>query len=98
MRMHRGSSKGRRGLPPGPEDLPLSASPSVQVTLRCARAGREELRTIRIPRGSTVRDALRSAGLFAEGSAALLGERSIPLDTPIDSNCEIVVVPTFSGG
>jgi sulfur carrier protein ThiS len=45
-----------------------------------------------------VRSALRSLGHFPEGSAVLLEDVPIPLDTPIDGPVRLVVVPTFSGG
>ena len=100
MRMHRGSSKDVRGLPPTPGSLPLSASPPVEVTvvLEVTRAGGVERREVRLPFGAPVRVALRTAGLAPEGSAVLREGTSVPLDLPIERPVRFTVVPTFSGG
>lgn len=95
--MHRGSSKGAGAQPPAPGTLPLSAS-SVEVTFEIERAARAEIRTAHVARGTTVRLALRSVGLFGEGSSVLDEGRSVPLDTPLVRACRLSVVPTFSGG
>ncbi|MCI4358180.1 MAG: hypothetical protein L3J95_00555 [Thermoplasmata archaeon] len=57
-----------------------------------------EVRVAHVPPGSDVRHALRSVGLFGEGSAVLESGRAVPLDAPIRSDCELTVVPTFTGG
>ena len=97
--MHRGSSKGARRLRRGPDTLPLSASPTtVRVVLEVTRGGSVEQRTLWVAAGTLVRTALRSAGHAPEGSAVLIAEVPIPLDTPIDRPVRLTVVPTFSGG
>ncbi len=97
--MHRGSSKGasERGAP---ENLPLSASPppTVRIELEFVRAGTSTLRTVELPCGSPLRQALRAAGRSAEGCAVLLDTRPIPLDTPVRSAARYTVLSTFSGG
>jgi sulfur carrier protein ThiS len=98
MRMHRGSSKGTGAGAPGPETLPLSVLPAVTITFHSERAGRAETRTAQVPLGSTLRAALRSVGWFGEGSAVLDDGRPVPLDTRIESDRTLTVVPTFSGG
>jgi sulfur carrier protein ThiS len=50
------------------------------------------------PPGAKIRDAVRAAGLSPEGSAALLEERPVPMDTVLTDGMALVVVPTFSGG
>ncbi len=97
MRMHRGSSKDVRGRPPATGTLPLSAS-RVSVRIEITRGGAVERRTVRVEPGTLVRNAVRSVGQAPEGSAVLLDETPIPLDTPIDRPLRLVVVPTFSGG
>jgi hypothetical protein len=62
------------------------------------RAGRTDVRTVPVPDGTPLRVALRSIGEFGEGSAVFEGDRSLPLDTPIDGPRRYRVVPTFSGG
>lgn len=100
MRMHRGSSKGRRGRARRPESLPLSASPpaDLAVTFVVERAGRTELRVVRVPAGTPIRRAVRLAGLAPEGCAVLRAGRSIPLDRPIERAVRLQLIPTFSGG
>ncbi len=99
MRMHRGSSKGTRDYPQTPGTLPLSASPSlVAVTLEITRSSSVRRRRIRVPLGTPVRAALRSAGLAPEGSAVLVEDTPIPLDMPIDRPLRLTVISTFSGG
>jgi sulfur carrier protein ThiS len=97
--MHRGSSKGAREREPAPGSLPLSASPAtVAILIELTRGGSVERRRVRVPSGTLVRAVLRSVGQAPEGSAVLLGETPIPLDTPIDGPMRLTVVPTFSGG
>ena len=100
MRMHRGSSKDVRGLPPTTGSLPLSASPpsEVRVVLEVMRAGGTERREVLLPVGTPLRGALRQVGLTPEGSAVLLEGTSVPLDLPIERPARFTVVPTFSGG
>jgi hypothetical protein len=98
MRMHRGSSNGSGATPPNSETLPLSAPPFLSVIFRVERGARVETRIAHVPVGSTVRVALRAAGLFGEGSAVLDAGRPVPLDTPVLAALELTVVPTFSGG
>jgi len=62
------------------------------------RAGRTSVRRVEVPRGTLVRVALKQLGEAPEGSAVLLGDTPIPLDTPLDGPTRLVVVPTFSGG
>jgi sulfur carrier protein ThiS len=96
--MHRGSSKGPREKTPRPETLPLSASPILRIHLDVTRAGRSERHTVRVPKGTTLRSALRSIGQAAEGSAVLSGDRPVPLDLPLEKSARFTVIPTFSGG
>ncbi len=97
--MHRGSSKGARSERPAPETLPLSASPkTVSVMVEVTRGGSVDRRRIRVAPGTLVRAALRSVGQSPEGSAVLLNEVPIPLDTPIEGPMRLTVIPTFSGG
>ena len=100
MRMHRGSSKDVRDLPPTTGSLPLSASPppEVAIVLEVTRAGAVERREVRLVVGQSLRTALRQAGLAPEGSAVLLEGASVPLDLPIEGPARFTVVPTFSGG
>jgi sulfur carrier protein ThiS len=70
----------------------------VVVVLDVTRAGTVERRRIRVTVGTPVRIALRSTGLPPEGSAVLLGETPLPLDTPIEGPLHLTVVSTFSGG
>ena len=101
MRMHRGSSKGTRENRV-PETLPLSAppppAPAITVVLEIVRGGGTSTRSVEVPSGAKIRDALRSAGLAAEGCAVLEGERPVPLDRPLGDSRRLTVVPTFSGG
>ncbi len=97
--MHRGSSKGDGREPPPPETLPLSASPTtIPVTIEVTRGGSVERRSLEVAPGTLVRTALRSFGQAPEGSAVLVDDRPIPLDTPIDAPVRLTVIPTFSGG
>ena len=96
--MHRGSSKGRRGRTRRPETLPLSASPVLTIHLEIARAGASEVHRLRLPRGTLVRQALRTVGQAAEGAAVLRDGVPVPLDLPLDRNERFTVIPTFSGG
>jgi len=97
--MHRGSSKDARTRLRTSGRLPLSASPArVTVHLELARAGRVERRRLVVPAGTLVRSVLRATGLAPEGSAVLDGETPIPLDTAIERDVRLTVVPTFSGG
>jgi len=97
--MHRGSSKGVPTEPGAPEPLPLSASTGpITVTLCLTRGRAVERLDLTVARGTLVRAALRSAGRSPEGSAVLLDDVPIPLDTPIDRALELTVIPTFSGG
>jgi sulfur carrier protein ThiS len=98
MRMHRGSSKGGGADAPPPETLPLSASPPLTVVVEVARGGRSTVRTLSVAPGTLVRSVVREVGHAPEGSAVLRENVSIPLDTPIEQSCRLVVVPTFSGG
>jgi len=97
--MHRGSSKGARRQRPAPETLPLSASPeTVRVVVEVTRGGSVERRTVEVAPGTLVRAALRTLGHAPEGSAVLVDETPIPLDTPISAPVRLTVIPTFSGG
>ena len=99
MRMHRGSSKGGRGEPSTPGTLPLSASPSlVAIEIRVVRASAVRSTHLELPAGAVVRDAVRAVGLFAEGCAARVSERSVPMDRPLRSGEIVELLPTFSGG
>ena len=99
MRMHRGSSNSGRGATPPQEILPLSATPlTISVDLEVARAGHHETFRRTVPSGTTVRTLLRSIGRSPEGCAVLLGDRSVPMDLPLDASVVLLVVPTFSGG
>jgi len=100
MRMHRGSSKDGRESSRATGNLPLSASSrsTVTVVLELTRAGSVDRRRVNVARGTPVRAVLRSIGQAAEGSAVLLDDTSIPLDTPIERSVRLVVVSTFSGG
>jgi len=96
--MHRGSSKDPGPAGPGPEHLPLSASLSVTVSLAVARGGAPVPRSLQLPVGARVRDAVRAVGLAPEGAAVLVEERPVPLDGPLTDGMSLVVVPTYSGG
>jgi len=97
--MHRGSSKGARDPRRPPDTLPLSASrTAVSVVVEVTRGGSVERRRIRVAPGTLVRAALRATGQAPEGSAVLVDEVPIPLDTPIDRSLRLTVIPTFSGG
>jgi sulfur carrier protein ThiS len=99
MRMHRGSSKGVRAAPGPAGTLPLSASPrTVAVRVEITRAGSVRRRTVRVPPGESIRGVLRRLGEPAEGSAVLIDDAPVPLDTPIERPVRLVVLPTFSGG
>jgi sulfur carrier protein ThiS len=97
--MHRGSSKGARDPRRPPDNLPLSASPAaISVVVEVTRGGSVERQRIRVAPGTLVRAVLRSTGHAPEGSAVLVNEVPIPLDTPIDRSVRLTVIPTFSGG
>ena len=97
--MHRGSSKGARARARTSETLPLSASsPRVRITVELVRAGTSELRRLSVPPGTAVRVMLRTLGRPAEGSAVLVEDVPVPLDTPIDRPTRFTVLTTFSGG
>jgi sulfur carrier protein ThiS len=103
MLMHRGSSKG--GAAPAaspPETLPLSASPPlpgpVRVRLEFVRAGAPRVHERSVPRGTPLKALLRELGVAAEGCAAFRGEQPVPLDLPLESDEELTVLSTFSGG
>jgi sulfur carrier protein ThiS len=96
--MHRGSSNGDGDAPRPLEILPLSASRPLEVTFALTRAGSVELRVARVAAGTPLRRALRSVGLFGEGSTVLSDGRPVPLDTPIVSDGRWTVIPAFSGG
>jgi len=97
--MHRGSSKGARKRRRAPDTLPLSASPAgIAVVIEVTRGGSQVRRRIRVAPGTLVRAALRSTGNAPEGSAVLIDDLPVPLDTPIDRPVRLIVVPTFSGG
>jgi sulfur carrier protein ThiS len=100
MRMHRGSSKDVRDPSRATGILPLSASSRsvVAVVLEVTRAGSVDRHRVKVTRGTSVRAVLRTIGRAAEGSAVLLDDRSIPLDTLIERPVRLVVVSTFSGG
>ncbi|HXY46798.1 MAG TPA: hypothetical protein VEK13_02720 [Thermoplasmata archaeon] len=70
----------------------------ISVVLEVTRGASVRRRRIRVPAGTQVRAALHSAGLPPEGSAVLLEESPIPLDTPIDRPMRLIVISTFSGG
>ena len=99
--MHRGSSKGARERRV-PEILPLSAPPppptTIPITVEFARAGRSESTVVQVVPGTEVRRVLRSTGRSAEGSAVLIDDRPVPLDTPLRAPVRLVVISTFSGG
>ena len=97
--MHRGSSKGARSAGPASETLPLSASDSsVLVIIELTRGASVARHEVRVARGTPVRTLLRSLGQAPEGSAVLVDDTPIPLDTPIEGPTRLTVVPTFSGG
>jgi sulfur carrier protein ThiS len=97
--MHRGSSKGARSERPAPETLPLSASPpTVTVVVEVTRGASVVTHEIRVVPGTLVRAALRATGHAPEGSAVLVDEVPVPLDTVIDGPMRLTVLPTFSGG
>ncbi|MGI0055075.1 MAG: MoaD/ThiS family protein [Thermoplasmata archaeon] len=70
----------------------------MKIEIELVRAGRRDPRALDLPEGSTVRDALRAAGLFAEGSAVLVDGAPVPLDRPLAPFERLEIVPTFSGG
>lgn len=88
-----------RNNEPAPETLPLSAPPTTFVVdIELTRGASVERQRLHVAPGTLVRAALRSAGHAPEGSAVLVDETPIPLDTPIDGPMRLTVVPTFSGG
>jgi sulfur carrier protein ThiS len=98
MRMHRGSSKAGREANPPTETLPLSASTLLSVTVDVGRAGTPDVRTVQLPPGSLVRDAVRAVGQAPEGCVVLLDSLPLPLDEPLRDSVRLTVVPAFSGG
>jgi sulfur carrier protein ThiS len=68
------------------------------VTVDIARGASSTPRTLDLPEGSNVRDAVRAVGLAPEGAAVLHDGRPIPLDTRVTPGIILVVIPTFSGG
>jgi sulfur carrier protein ThiS len=97
MRMHRGSSKGTRE-DRVPEILPLSASPPLEIRFEIVRAGASASRTLSVPPGTLLRQALRALGHAPEGCAVLRGDRPVPLDLELEADGSFTVIPTFSGG
>ena len=85
---------------PGPEILPLSASPPDRVLVRVTieRASRASSQEVWVARGTLVRALLRALGFAPEGSAVLVGGVPWPLDRPIEADVDLVLIPTFSGG
>jgi sulfur carrier protein ThiS len=83
-----------------PETLPLSASPErrVWVTVELTRGASVEERRVRVAAGTEVRALLRSIGQAPEGSAVLVRDVPIPLDTRMERTTRLTVLPTFSGG
>ena len=99
MRLHRGSSKDVRGLPPATGNLPLSASArTLRVEVEIARGGRTRPVEVAVAPGTLVRAVLRESGEAPEGCAVLIEGTPVPLDTPIERSLRLTVVPTFSGG
>jgi sulfur carrier protein ThiS len=100
MRMHRGSSKDVRARPRTTESLPLSASPPslILIDVEVARGGRSSHHRLEVLTGTLVRTALKQLGEAPEGSAVLVDDTPIPLDTPLEAPTRLLVVPTFSGG
>ncbi|MGC2288657.1 MAG: hypothetical protein WA688_02205 [Thermoplasmata archaeon] len=66
--------------------------------MEVVRAGRSDRHTVFVPKGTPLRNVLRSIGQAAEGSAVLSGERPVPLDIPLEKSARFTVIPTFSGG
>ncbi|MGD0588598.1 MAG: hypothetical protein ABSA63_07415 [Thermoplasmata archaeon] len=88
-----------RGRPPATGNLPLSASPrKVRVEVEVARGGRSRHAHFSVAPGTLVRAVVRLAGEAPEGCAVLIGETSVPLDTPLERSVRLTVIPTFSGG
>jgi sulfur carrier protein ThiS len=75
--------------------LPL---PPLTIQLTVARGAVRSPRSVELPGGSLVRDAVRTVGFAPEGTAVLLEGRPIPLDTRLAEGMSLVVVPTYSGG
>jgi sulfur carrier protein ThiS len=99
MRMHRGSSKDGPGTDRASGILPLSASPAlVEVELELEGPGGPYRRSIVVPPGTRIREAVRRTGRSPEGCAVFVDESSVPLDAPIDRPVRLRIVPTFSGG
>ncbi len=97
--MHRGSSKGAGSAGPTSETLPLSAPDSpVLVIIELTRGASVDRRELTVARGTPVRTVLRSIGQAPEGSAVLVDDTPIPLDTPVEGPTRLTVVATFSGG
>ncbi|HEX9398346.1 MAG TPA: RnfH family protein [Burkholderiales bacterium] len=55
---------------------------SIRVEVVCARPGAAEARTLRLPAGSRVADALAAAGLPVDGKVGIFG-RVVSLDKPL---------------
>ena len=66
------------------------------VVERAGSTGRGS--TISVPSGTRVRDVLRRADLAPEGSAVLENGVPIPLDSRVERDVLLTVLPTFSGG
>ena len=68
------------------------------MTVDLTRAGGVERRRVSVPVGTPLRTVLHSLGQAPEGSAVLLDDVPVPLDTPIERPARFTVLPTFSGG
>ncbi len=51
-----------------------------------------------MPQGTEVRALLRASGQPAEGCAVLVDGVPWPLDRRVETDVELTVLPTFSGG
>jgi len=71
---------------------------NVTVTLDIVRGGRSTPVRREVVPGTRIRDLLREIGQAPEGCAALVGDRPVPLDLPIEGPMLLTIVPTFSGG
>jgi sulfur carrier protein ThiS len=76
----------------------VAPAPFVTVSISISRGASKAPRSLTLPKGARIRDAVRAVGLSPEGTAVLLGERPVPLDGELADGMSLVLVPTYSGG
>ena len=55
-------------------------------------------RTLKLPKGAKVEDAIKSLGLNPVEYVAVLDGRIVPEDEPIDGGATLKLIPVVSGG